>query len=305
MSRKCHTPGRNFCAPSGKIAALFVDWDGTISVCEKYFEESKQRFVFFMSMLGFDRQEADKLMRDSELAYIEKHGFERDALAKAMAGTYRRLCTKHKVRFKKHLSEICWDIGRSPFFREPELFANAAAVLGRAHHNFRIIAVTIGNREAQKYKIRQAGLATVFDDIIITHRDDKAKLVQAAIDDLNIDPKLSAFIGNSLRSDGACLKVTNFCWLPMEGGWAFDRRSALPENTGYECFEVKDWREAEEHGINRLLRRRQASMELGSESKGEGAGHPKATPRPGSKKGAKARKSGARKPAAKRCRKHS
>ncbi|HEY9869683.1 MAG TPA: HAD family hydrolase [Candidatus Obscuribacterales bacterium] len=278
MARKCQVPGRNFCAPNGKIAALFVDIDGTISVCEPYFEEAKQRFGYFMSLRGFDRAEAIKLVREIELAYIEKHGFERDALATAMVNAYRRLARRKGVRTNKFDRGICEDIGRSPYFREPELFPNAAAVLGRAHHNFRIIAVTIGNREAQKYKIRQAGLATVFDDIIITQRDDKAALVRAAIEDLNIDPRFSAFIGNSLRSDGACLKETNFIYLPMEPGWAFDK-AVLPRQTGYEVFEVKDWRDAEERGINRLLRRRQSVGE--TDSSGSQGAHPKATPRPG------------------------
>jgi FMN phosphatase YigB (HAD superfamily) len=278
MARKCQVPGRNFCAPNGKIAALFVDIDGTISVCEPYFEEAKQRFGYFMSLRGFDRAEAIKLVREIELAYIEKHGFERDALATAMVNAYRRLARRKGVRTNKFDRGICEDIGRSPYFREPELFPNAAAVLGRAHHNFRIIAVTIGNREAQKYKVRQAGLATVFDDMIITQRDDKSALVRAAIEDLNIDPRFSAFIGNSLRSDGACLKETNFIYLPMEPGWAFDK-AVLPRQTGYEVFEVKDWRDAEERGINRILRRRHSVGE--SDGNGSQGAHPKATPRPG------------------------
>lgn len=278
MARKCQVPGRNFCAPNGKIAALFVDIDGTISVCEPYFEEAKQRFGYFMSLRGFDRAEAIKLVREIELAYIEKHGFERDALGTAMVKAYRRLARRMGIRTNKFDRGICEDIGRSPYFREPELFPNAAAVLGRAHHNFRIIAVTIGNREAQKYKVRQAGLATVFDDMIITQRDDKAALVRAAIEDLNIDPRFSAFIGNSLRSDGACLKETNFIYLPMEPGWAFDK-AVLPRQTGFEVFEVKDWRDAEERGINRILRRRQSAGE--SDGNGSPGAHARATPRPG------------------------
>src|SRR5215471_10607461 len=290
MARKCQVPGRNFCAPNGKIAALFVDIDGTISVCEPYFEEAKLRFGYFMELRGFGRAKAVKLVREIELAYLEKHGFERDALATAMVGAYRQLAKEHGKRTNKFDRGICEDIGRSPFFREPELFANAAAVLGRSHHNFRIIAVSIGNREAQKYKIRQAGLATVFDDMIITQRDDKAGLVKAAIEDYGIDPRYSAFIGNSIRSDGACLRETNFMHLPMEPGWAFDK-AALPKDTGFQAFQMKGWREVEERGINRLLRRRQTALESeGSHKCGE---HAQVTPKPGHrvnpKPGAKAR----------------
>src|SRR5262249_36616134 len=110
-------------------------------------------------------------------------------------------------------------------------------------------------------------------------RDDKVALVKAAIEDYGIDPRYSAFIGNSLRSDGACLRETNFMHLPMEPGWAFDK-AILPKDTGFEVFEMKDWREVEERGINRLLRRRQTALELEPSHKC-GEHHVKVTPKPG------------------------
>ncbi len=259
MSRKCRLPGRNLCAPNGKIAALFVDIDGTVSKCEPYFRDAKRRFGFYMQRCGFNRTRAMKLMADLELEHIHKHGFERDALAIAMTKAYRQLCREKGVRANKNDVGICWDIGRSPFFREPELFPNAAAVLNRAHHNFYLVAVSIGNREAQKYKIRMAGLDAIFDHIIITQQDNKSELVAGAIEDLKIDPRYSAFIGNSVRSDGQCLKNTNFIHMPLEG-WTFDH-AELPQGTGFEYFNVNDWREAEEKGISRLLLRRQVAME--------------------------------------------
>jgi FMN phosphatase YigB (HAD superfamily) len=262
MAKHCQAPGRNYCAPNGKIAALFVDVDGTISVCQPYYEEATKRFGYFMKLLGFDAREAIKLLQQIDRANTEANGFERDRFGKSMVEAYTRLCKAKRVRRKQFDMDICEDIGRSPFFREPELFANAAAVLGRAQHNFRMFAVSIGNREAQKYKVRQAGLNAVFDELIITPRDNKAKIVADVIADMNIDPRLSAFIGNSRRSDGICLQHTNFVYLPLEGGWSFDQQD-LPKDTGFELFEVKDWREAEEQAIARLIRRRQAVMAQG------------------------------------------
>jgi len=260
MRRKCHGPKRNYCAPDGKIAALLVDVDGTISVCERYFNEAKDRFAFFMKTIGFKPADATRMIAEAELAHVKTHGFERDGLGKAMVEAYTRLCKSKGVRSNRHFMGICEDIGRSPFFREPELFPNAAAVLGRAHHNFMMFAVSIGNREAQKFKVRQAGLDAVFDDLIISSQDNKAELVAELIEDLNIDPRFSAHIGNSRRSDGACLQHTNFIYLPMEPGWAFDK-AELPKDTGFQVFECANWREAEEQAINRLVRRRRAALD--------------------------------------------
>jgi hypothetical protein len=96
------------------------------------------------------------------------------------------------------------------------------------------------------------------------------EIVQEVMEDLNIDPYHSAHIGNSMRSDGACLAVTNFIFLPLEAGWSFDKSKPIPTETtkdsGFQMYSVKDWREAEERGINRLLRRRK-SVQLGYEEK--------------------------------------
>lgn len=260
----CRTADRNFCAPHGKIAALFVDVDGTILVCQRYFDQAHANFAHFMKLRGFDAQESLSVLRHIDHSATEKVGFERDRFGKSLVEAYEHMRKLRRKRFKPdeiaNDREICENIGRAPFFREPELFPNAATVLGRAHHNFKIFAVTIGNREAQKYKVRQAGLQPVFDELIITSRDDKASLVAQVMKDLNIDPHLSAFIGNSQRSDGACLAHTNFIYLPLEPGWAYDQQALLPQNSPFEVIEVQDWRQCEERGINSLVRRRRVLM---------------------------------------------
>lgn len=261
--KNCRTTDRNFCAPDGKITALFVDVDGTILLCQPYFDQANANFAHYMKVRGFDPEEALKILREVDHANTEKVGFERDRFGRSLVEAYDKLrSTNKRRRFKaseiQNDRQICENIGRSPFFREPELFPNAAAVLRRANHNFMVFAVTIGNYEAQKYKVRQAGL--VFDELVITSRDDKASLVSQIIEELNIDPHLSAFIGNSLRSDGACLAVTNFVYLPLEPGWAYDKAATLPQNTGFKSFEVSDWRQAEQRAINSLVRKKRMLM---------------------------------------------
>jgi FMN phosphatase YigB (HAD superfamily) len=271
MQRKCRTPGRNFCAPGGKIAALFVDVDGTLVKCQKNFDSAKKRFSLLMNRLGFDGEAVRKRAQEIELRFLDKHGFEREALATSFIKAYRLTCKEKGVKVEWDIVENCRDIGDSPFFREPELFVDASPVLNRAQHNFFIIAVTIGDREAQNYKVKKAGLRTIFDHIIVTGQDNKSQKVQNAISDLEIDPRYSLFIGNSARSDGQCLSNTNFLHLPLEG-WQFDH-AELPVNTGFETFEAKSWREAEENGINRLLLRRQVALEKEEEDHRSRCGH--------------------------------
>lgn len=251
----CCRRGRSYVLLDGEIVVLFVDVDGTMLECQPYYDAAIERFGFLMQLCGFDKDLAIKTLREIDLSNTHTFGFERDRFPTSMMATYSKLCIDGSVSERSEIRDLCQDIGNSPLFREPKLFPNVAEVLGRAHNHFRMIAVTIGNREAQEYKIRQSGLDPLFDEVIVTPNDDKAERVREVIADLKVNARFSAFIGNSRRSDGQCLSETNFIHLPLEQGWTFDH-SDLPANTGFQLFEPKTWLEAEDRGIVRLLRQR-------------------------------------------------
>ena len=246
---------RNLLAPNGKLAALFIDIDGTILECEPYFHEAKSRFVHLMTLIGFSTNDAESVLHKHDHYRMQAGSFHYDIFGDAMIDAYTELCQSHNRTVDDMIMGICRDLGRGPFYRQPVLFKDAGPVLNRSRHNFLIFAVSLGTREVQKYKIRQAGLDSVFDEIIIIPRVEKLKVVQEIIDDLNIDPTASAFIGNSLKADGACLAVTNFVYLPLEGGTPFDQ-APLPRDSPYQTFNVRDWLDAEQSALQRLLRRR-------------------------------------------------
>ncbi len=246
---------RNLHLPNGKLAALFVDIDGTILECEPYFHEAKTRFVYLMKLIGFEQKQAEEILHRHDHYRMQAGSFHYDIFGDAMIDAYHELCQTENKAIDNDILGICRDLGRGPFYRQPVLFKDAGPVLNRARHNFLIFAVSLGTREVQKYKIRQAGLDSVFDEIIIIPRVEKLEVVKQIIDDLNIDPTASAFIGNSLRADGACLAATNFIYLPLEGGTAFDQAS-LPEGSGFSTFNTRDWLDCEQAAIARLLRRR-------------------------------------------------
>lgn len=254
---------RNFYAPGGKLAALFLDIDGTIMVCQPYFDEAFEEFATFMKFLGINKDEARDTLRTVYNGSMPHRGFERERFPEALIETYELLLAKHNILVAdedvEHIRSILKGVGSAAVFRKPKVFADAQQVLTRAHDRFLLIAVTIGDYEVQQYKIRQGGLDKLFDGRIITLQEGKDDLVQEAIEDYNVDPHHSAFVGNSIRSDGVCLKKTNFVYLPLESSLpkAGDK---LPENTGFLTFNASNWREVEQRAINRLLRRRDIAL---------------------------------------------
>lgn len=260
MESICKLPGRNLCAPGGKVSALFIDLDGTVVECEKYFSAARARFGYLMELHGFDGKEAIEAARTMYMKAMKDDGVRRHQMSEAMVAVYKQLCRKHKKRARREVIGMCEDIGQSPFFRDPELFDDAAQVINRSRHNFLIIAVTMGDRAVQKYKVREAGLDSAFDHYIVTAYDNKVERVRELIEDLNIDPHTSAFIGNSVKSDGQCLSETNFIHVPFEPG-VFDSETELVSTNGFEVFKVRDWRDAEERAIQRLTMRRDLALE--------------------------------------------
>ena len=266
----CRTMDANYCTPDGKSAALFIDVDGTILVCNPLFDEAARAFSHFMSQIGFNPAEVHETFKKFNHEFSDKFGFELDVYGNAMVEVYRHMVKTKRRRFstdRQAIDErIIRSLGMSPYFRKPQVFPECAEVLRRAKHSFKLFAVSIGNREAQKYKVHRANLPGFEEPLIFTAWDNKPQYVKAVMEDMNISPKYSAFIGNSPRSDGACLAVTNFIYLPIEAPWSYDAGFELPKNTGFDVFEASDWRECEEKGINRLLRRRRALMPGGKET---------------------------------------
>jgi FMN phosphatase YigB (HAD superfamily) len=259
----CVIGERNLCTPGGKIAALMIDMDGTLVVCQDNFDEAFAEFETFMSFIGVPKQLARETLAKVYNGSMPNRGFERERFPEALIEAYELLAGNHTLTVPpediENVRSILKGIGSAPYFRKPKLFPHALEVLNRAHDRFMLIAVTVGDYEVQEYKIRQAGLDKLFDYRIITLQEAKDELVEEAMADLNIDPRYSAFIGNSIRSDGICLKKTNLVYLPLESSLpkATDK---FPEGTGFTQFNVNNWREAEQRGINRLLRQRDQAL---------------------------------------------
>lgn len=254
---------RQLRVPGGKLAALFLDIDGTIMVCQPYFDEAFEEFATLMKFLGVPKDEARDTLRKVYNGSMPHRGFERERFPEALIECFELLSSMHNLAIDaedvEHVRSILKGVGSASVFRRPKVFADVHQVLSRAHDQFLLIAVTVGDYEVQQFKIRQGGLDKLFDGRIITLQEGKDELVREAIEDYNIDPRYSAFIGNSVRSDGVCLKETNFVYLPLESSLA-KSGDALPQDTGFETFHASNWREVEQRAINRLIRRRELGL---------------------------------------------
>lgn len=264
LNLKCFAEQRDLITPNGKLAVLCIDMDGTTIECQPYFDEAFEEFALLMSLLGVPHEESTNALKRIYYGSMPHRGFERHRFPEALVETYEDLRKRFNLtqvpdQQAEHFRSLLKGIGSAPFFRRPKLFTDCIQVLTQAHERFLLVAVTVGDYEAQLFKIRQSGLEKLFDDSIITLTEGKDKLVAQLIEDYNIDPEYSAFIGNSIRSDGVCLNVMNFIHVPFETSLSKDG-DKLPENTGFKVFKVSNWRDAQENAINRLIRQRDMAL---------------------------------------------
>ncbi|MBI5172897.1 MAG: hypothetical protein SFV17_16425 [Candidatus Obscuribacter sp.] len=264
LNLKCFAEQRDLITPNGKLAVLCIDMDGTTIECQPYFDEAFEEFALLMSLLGVPHEESTNALKRIYYGSMPHRGFERHRFPEALVETYEDLRKRFNLtqvpdQQAEHFRSLLKGIGSAPFFRRPKLFTDCIQVLTQAHERFLLVAVTVGDYEAQLFKIRQSGLEKLFDDRIITLTEGKDKLVAQLIEDYNIDPEYSAFIGNSVRSDGVCLNVMNFIHVPFETSLSKDG-DKLPENTGFKVFKVANWRDAQENAINRLIRQRDMAL---------------------------------------------
>lgn len=251
-------PGkRDLEAPQGEAAAIF-DWDGTIAECHPLYQSAKELFGHFMERCGFDRQQAMHYFREAEIRETEGNAFDRHHLSRPMIDAYQELCREHGRQPKDSDIDICKALGQGPFFQEPVVFENAVEVLNELRKRFRLFVVTIGDTDVQGYKVKKSGLKPLFDKVIISSRRDKDARVAKLMQENNLDPRHCVFVGNSPRSDGITLKVTNFIHQTLEGGLVFEMAD-LPQNTGFQSYTTADWLETYKV-FQELIRRRDLAL---------------------------------------------
>jgi FMN phosphatase YigB (HAD superfamily) len=233
---------RNYILPNGKVRAWFIDIDGTCMVCQPLHDEGLDCFAHAMhKLLGVDvdkaRQLADGIIKEE----TGVHGFERDIAGKGMVKAYVQLCQELARETNRHEITLMRCIGACAYFRKPVLFDNCLEVLQEARKSFYLVAVTIGNKEAQEHKIKASGLGDVFDTWLVLNKVSKDSAVLDVVRDLNIDPRFSGSMGNSYKSDGVMRNVVHYCHLLLES--AFNDSDSKVPHSEFDFLKAANWSE--------------------------------------------------------------
>lgn len=204
---------------------LIFDLDDTLIYTHQIFVELTEAFLQQMAALGF----AD------ENVYYTLDAFDREAVEladayvpwafpQAMRQTYAFYCEKYFQPFDEEQAASFENLGNS--FREADypLVDGAKTLLDTlAEAGHRLVLLTQGGYEEQKYKVEQHHLNEYFHEIIVVDKK-TPEVYQNIMQRHKFAPDDTWVIGNSLKSEvvPALAVQANPVWVKVCQGWDFE-----------------------------------------------------------------------------------
>jgi len=179
---------------------LIIDADDTLWKAEVYYQQCIVDFGELMVAHGFDRQEAEQTLDLVEIERIPVTGYSPHAFAENLALAYRRLCQQHGRPAQREVEDQAQEIGQAVVAHPIELLPDVRETLGQLGDRFHLLLLTKGDRQVQRQKLTQSGLADLFDGVHIVAEKD-ADVFRDLIATYELHPERTWMVGNSPKSD--------------------------------------------------------------------------------------------------------
>jgi len=179
---------------------LIVDADDTLWENNIYYEQCIADFAELMATWGFDRDEAEQIVREVERERVPLVGYAPEEFARSLVMAYERLCESHAQPVEDKAADAVWGIGQAVFEYPIVLLDGVEETLAWLSDRFRLLLLTKGDREVQQDKLARSGLAHFFDAVHIVPEKD-ADVFRRLVTEYGLLPEQTWMVGNSPRSD--------------------------------------------------------------------------------------------------------
>jgi putative hydrolase of the HAD superfamily len=177
--------------------ALIIDGDDTLWENNVYFEQAIEDFIDFVGHSSLSREQVRSTLDEVERLNSRIHGYGSAAFARNLRETYERLAER---RIQASDLDHVMSLARRITSVELQLLPGVVETLDDLKARHRLLLFTKGEAEEQRLKVQRSGLASRFEQVIVTKEKDRAAyadLVRA----YRIDTSRGWMIGNSPRSD--------------------------------------------------------------------------------------------------------
>jgi len=176
---------------------LLVDADDTLWENNVHFLHVTDRFFHELDALGVQRDLALETLHQTELRNIPRYGYGSRSYARSIEETFAFLAPHGDSATVSYLSSLAAAI----FERDTiDLLPRVPEALERLSEHHRLILVTKGDEEEQRWKLACSGLAGYFAAIEVVPEKNE-QTYRELMQRWKLDPERTWMIGNSPKSD--------------------------------------------------------------------------------------------------------
>ncbi|MEO6383511.1 MAG: HAD family hydrolase [Thermomonas sp.] len=183
------------CAPNG-IALVGFDADDTLWRSQDYFEDAQAQFERIVSTY-VDLTDIGKLLYEYESRNIAIFGYGVKGMVLSMVEAAVAITDARVSATDIHrIVQLGKDLLQHPV----EVLPGVREAVDEVAREFPVVLITKGDLFHQEAKVRESGLADLFERIEIVSEKDPATYARV-LREFDIDPVKFLMVGNSLRSD--------------------------------------------------------------------------------------------------------
>jgi putative hydrolase of the HAD superfamily len=183
------------------MPAVVFDGDDTLWITEPLYDDARVLARSAVESAGINGMRWDQLERRLDVANVKRLGYSLSRFPQSCVEAYEQRCAAEGQPVESDVRERVREAAQTAFTAVAPLMPAARKTLAAlADRGFRLALVTKGDRELQRRRIEQSGLAPFFDVIEIV--DAKTpEVIESVLERLEVPAEAAISVGNSLRSD--------------------------------------------------------------------------------------------------------
>jgi putative hydrolase of the HAD superfamily len=211
----------------GNQQTLIMDLDDTLVHCNKYFKESKKKFVSQMQkwFKALSKKEIIQKHSEIDLKSVEKYGLQSSVYPDTYVETYKYFCKKFGRKMEEKEIKQVRRIGERVFQQKVQPLPYMKEVLNKLREDgHQLYLFTGGDLENQRRKIKQLDLGTYFENRVFIFEHKNINALKKVLKKIKPEMNSTWMIGNSLKTDikPAIELGINAIHIPSEIEWSYN-----------------------------------------------------------------------------------
>ncbi len=183
-----------------RLPLVIFDGDDTLWRTEHLYDDARAAAARVVAGAGVDPREWDRQQRAIDVINAQTMGFSRERFPLSCTQAYVLCVESAGLRYSDTVAEAVGKAAGEVFAEPAPTYPDAAAVLEALWTTRRLVLLTQGDAEVQRWRVETSGLGDWFDVIEIVERKDETVLA-AVLVQLRAAAPDCWMVGNSLRSD--------------------------------------------------------------------------------------------------------